>query len=83
VPGSLPSDADTAASPETPSSTIATPSHRKLSSLEELLAEALAKDLHEAGPRGRLDLLYLQILMRASSEWVYTQNNIVVRCHKL
>jgi hypothetical protein len=64
----LPSQADTTASPETLSSTIATPSRHKLSSLEELLAEALAGELHEAGPRERLDLLYLQILMKASSD---------------
>jgi WD40 repeat protein len=36
-------------------------------SLQELLAEVLAGELHEAGHRWQLDQLYLQILMKASS----------------
>jgi WD40 repeat protein len=40
---------------------------RTVSSLEDLLAEVLAGDLHEAEDRWQLDRLYMQILMKASS----------------
>jgi WD40 repeat protein len=40
---------------------------RTVSSLEDLLAEVLAGDLHEAEHRWQLDRLYTQILMKASS----------------
>jgi hypothetical protein len=40
---------------------------RTVSSLEDLVAEVLAGELHEAGDRWQLDRLYVQILMKASS----------------
>jgi hypothetical protein len=43
-------------------------SGRRFSTLPELLAEVLAGTLHEAGHRWQLDRLYLQILMKASSD---------------